>query len=158
MAGLLPFWASSTLLIIPLGWISWTIYRLASNYAVARRVGVPLIVLPINPESPAWMLVSDLTWPYLTRVLSWVPFCWCTRSFVRYAHRGWDVRDRADSFLELGDAFIFVTTGKNWLYVCNAESVTEMLLRKTEFRRPVEIMGEFYGFCALSLSHTHTLG
>ena len=90
------------------------------------------------------MLVSDLLWPYISGVLSWIPLG--SGSFLRYGHRGWDVHDKAKSFLELGDAFILVTTGKNWLYVCNAETITEMLQRKTEFRRPLEIMGELAGF------------
>ena len=108
-------------------------------------MGVPLIVLPVNPESPAWLLVSDLLWPYITRLLDWMPFG--SSSFKRYARRGWDIQDGAKSFLELGDAFILVTTGKNWLYKCNAETITEVLQRKTEFRRPLEIFGEFARSC-----------
>jgi hypothetical protein len=133
----------SSILVLPIAWIAWNVYRLTANYATTRRVGVPLVVLPINPESPAWMLVSELLWPYITAVLSWLPLG--SGSFLRYGHRGWDVQDRAKSFLELGDAFILVTTGKNWLYICNAETITEMLHRKNEFRRPLEIMGEYDG-------------
>ena len=98
----------------------WAGYRLASNYAIARRVGIPLIIVPFNPESPVWMLMSDFVGPYINHMLSWISFG--SGSFTRYAHRGWDVHDRAKSFLELGDVFILITTGKNWLYVCNAET------------------------------------
>lgn len=139
----------SVLLLLPITWVLWTVYSLASNYVVARRVGVPIVVVPINPESPAWMLVSDYLWPYIDRVLSWIPVG--SGSFIRYAHRGWEVHDRAKTFLELGDAFILVTTGKNWLYVCNAETLTELLQRRTEFKRPLEIVGKFITLFFLQL-------
>jgi hypothetical protein len=119
----------------------WLAHRLITNYAIARRVGVSVVVIPVDPESPLWMLTSDYLGPFIDRVLSWIPFG--SGSFTRYAHRGWDVHDRAKSFLELGDAFILITTGKNWLYVCNAETVAEMLQRRKEFERPLEIMGTF---------------
>jgi cytochrome P450 len=41
---------------------------------------------------------------------------------------------------ELGDAFIFVTPGKNWLQICNAETLADMFARKTEFTRPTEML------------------
>jgi len=99
------------------------------------------------------MLVSDYLWPYIDCVLSWIPFG--SESFTRYAHRGWDVHDRAKTFLELGDAFILVTTGKNWLYICNADTLMELLQRKSEFRRPLEIMGKSDGFFRLRLERCH---
>lgn len=99
------------------------------------------------------MLVSDYLWPYIDCVLSWIPFG--SGSFTRYAHRGWDVHDRAKTFLELGDAFILVTTGRNWLYICNADTLMELLQRKSEFRRPLEIMGKSDGFFRLRLERCH---
>ena len=131
----------SALLLLPATYLIWLAHRLITNYAIARRVGVPVVVIPVDPESPLWMLTSDYLSPFTDRLLSWIPFG--SGSFTRYAHRGWDVHDRAKSFLELGDAFILVTTGKNWLYVCNAETVAEMLQRRKEFERPLEIMGTF---------------
>ncbi|CAG8981152.1 hypothetical protein HYALB_00005867 [Hymenoscyphus albidus] len=132
-----PIW--TTFFLLPTTYLVWVIHRLTNNYTVARRVGIPVVVIPVNPESPLWMLLSDYIGPSIDRILSWLPFG--SGYFTRYAHRGWDVHDRAKSFLELGDAFILVTTGKNWLYICNAETLTEILQRRKEFERPLEIMG-----------------
>lgn len=129
----------SALLLAPVTYLVWLAHRLTTNYLIAHRVGIPVVVIPVDPESPAWMLTSDYLGPFIDRVLSWIPFG--SGSFTRYAHRGWDVHDRAKSFLELGDAFILVTAGKNWLYVCNAETVPELLQRRKEFERPLELMG-----------------
>ena len=57
------------------------------------------------------MLTSDYLGLYIDRVLSWIPFG--SGSFTRYAYRGWDVRDRGKTFLELGNTFVLVTAGKN---------------------------------------------
>ena len=129
----------TSVLVLVFSWLTWTAWRITSNYLVARRVGVPVVVVPINPESPLYMMLDDLLGAYIDRLVSWLPFG--SGSYTRYAHRGWDVRDRAKSFVELGDAFILVTSGKNWFYTCNAETLIELLQRKGEFKRPLEIMG-----------------
>ncbi|KAF4618988.1 hypothetical protein G7Y89_g14859 [Cudoniella acicularis] len=137
----LPLW--SALLLLPATYLAWVVHRLTTNYSIAKRVGVPVVVIPVDPESPLWMLTSDYLGPFIDCVLSWIPYG--SGSFTRYAHRGWDVHDKAKSFLELGDAFILVTTGKNWLYICNADTIMELLQRRKEFDRPVEIMGPPFG-------------
>ena len=127
------------LLLFSIPLVVWTAYRLASNHAAARHVGVPVVVVPVNLQSPLWMLTSDYLESYIDRVLSRIPFG--SGSFTRYAHRGWDVRDRAKLFLELGDAFIPITTGNNWLYVCNAEAFAQLLQRRNEFKKAIGYKG-----------------
>ncbi|CAG8953810.1 hypothetical protein HYFRA_00006702 [Hymenoscyphus fraxineus] len=148
-----PIW--TTFFLLPITYLVWIIHRLTNNYTVARRVGIPVVVIPVNPESPLWMLLSDYLGPSIDRILSWLPFG--SGSFTRYAHRGWDVHDRAKSFLELGDAFILVTTGKNWLYICNAETLAEILQRRKEFERPLEIMGRGKRLAKASQSYGSSL-
>lgn len=133
----LPRWLA--VLSLPVLGIVYTVGCLLSNYLAARKVGVPVIVVPVNPESPFWMLISDAFGSYIDYALSWIPIG--SGTFARYAHRGWDVHDKAKTFEELGDTFILVTTGKNWLYVCNADAFTEILQRRADFKRPLEIMG-----------------
>ena len=128
----------SVLALPPISLVLWIAYRLGSNYVVARRVGVPIVIVPINPESPLWMLLTDVLGRYINFVLSWTPY---GKIFSRYAHRGWDTRDKAQTFIELGDAFILVTAGKNWLYLCNGDTFADLLQRRNEFKRPLEIMG-----------------
>jgi hypothetical protein len=137
----LRLWA--TLLLLPVTSLTWLLYRLATNYSAALPIGIPIVVIPVNPESPLWMLTSDTLGPLFYPIFKLLPFQWA-RWFVRYAPRGWDVKDKAKTFLELGDAWVLVTTGNNWLYVCNAESVSEMLVRRKEFERPLEIMGRLF--------------
>lgn len=129
--------ASYLLLVLVLPLISiivWNLYKLAANYAVARKVGVPLIVLPISPENPTWVLISDFCIPMIKRI----PFG--SGTFTRYCHRGWEFYDRNRTHLELGDVFMAVTPRKNVLYVCNAEALAEVIERRNEFQRPLEVL------------------
>jgi hypothetical protein len=122
-------------LIFPLAIILvWNLCKLAANYAVARKVGVPLIVLPISPENPTWVLISDFCIPIVKRI----PFG--SGNFTRYCHRGWEFYDRNRTHLELGDVFMIVTPRKNILYICNAEALAEVIERRNEFQRPLEVL------------------
>lgn len=63
-------------------------------------------------------------------------------NFTRYNWRGWEFADKCSSHLEMGDVFMLVTPGRNWLYVCNAEILMEIFQRRTDFPRPLEIFGK----------------
>ena len=41
----------------------YTVYCLAVNYYKARKIGVPIVILPIDPGNPLWMSVD-------TRIIS----------------------------------------------------------------------------------------
>ena len=42
--------------------------------------------------------------------------------FTRYYWRGWEFADNNKSHPEMGDVFVAVTPGRNWLYICNVEA------------------------------------
>ncbi|PQE22650.1 cytochrome P450 protein [Rutstroemia sp. NJR-2017a BVV2] len=119
--------------LIPL--LAWPIYVLCClglNYRKARKIGLPLVVLPIDCGNPLWMSVDTTILPFFRRL----PFRY--NNFIRFSYRGWEIHDRYRAHQEFGDAFIFVTPGKNWVQVCNVETLTDIFARKTEFIRPVE--------------------
>jgi hypothetical protein len=51
------------------------------------------------------------------------------------------------------DIFMLVTPSRNWLYVCNAEVLVELLQRKSNFPRPLELFG--MPFSAFSFNYLH---
>ena len=122
-------------LFLPAAWILYGWYCLLLNYLVARKIGVPLVILPISHENPLWMIV-DKTFIPLFKSL---PFG--SGTFTRYNWRGWEFEDKNKSHLELGDVFIAVTPGKNWLYLCNAEALLDVFHRRADFSRPLELLG-----------------
>lgn len=62
-------------------------------------------------------------------------------NFTRYQRLGWEFEDRSKTHEELGDAYMAVTPGKNWLYICDHEAISDLLHCRNEFKRPLEILG-----------------
>lgn len=117
---------------------AWVVYSwmiLFHNYTIARKVGVPLRVLPISHGNPFWMIVDK-------RIVSLVKrIPWSCGNFTRYNWRGWEVDDRYESHLEMGDVYMQVTPGKNWLYICNPDTLMDIFRRRSDFSRPLELYG-----------------
>lgn len=118
------------------GLLAWMLYCnlcLLRNYLVARKIGVPLRVIPIDHVNPLWMLVDK-------KILSLVKkLPWSNNSFTRYNFRTWEMNDRCDSHHEMGDAFIIVTPRRNWLYIANPDVIMDMFRRRSEFSQCIEL-------------------
>lgn len=125
-----------TLLMSLVGWVLYCAYCLALNYQSARKVGVQLVVIPISPENILWIIIGK----YLIPLFERLPFG--NGTFTRFNRHGWQTRDNGKAHLDLGDAFITVTPGKNWLYVCNAEALTDIFRRGSDFPRTLESVGK----------------
>jgi hypothetical protein len=124
------------LFLLPvIAWIFYTASCLARNYYQARKIGIPLIILPIDSGNPVWMSVDTIILPFFKRI----PFG--SGNFTRFNWRGWEIQDRFRAHLELGDAFVLVTPGRNWLQLCNAEALADVFQRRDDFVRPIEMLG-----------------
>ncbi|KAI0017068.1 cytochrome P450 [Xylariomycetidae sp. FL0641] len=130
-------------ILCTLGWClctlaaAWTLYSwlcLFRNYLSARKVGVPLRILPISHGNPFWMIVDRKV---ISRLRN-IPFIGDS-SFVRYNWRGWEIEDKCRSHLEMGSAYMHVTPGRNWLYLCEPDSLLEVFRRRNDFPRPLEL-------------------
>ncbi|KAI0179283.1 cytochrome P450 [Hypoxylon sp. FL1284] len=119
---------SSTAVYVGYSWVC-----LLRNYNEARKVGVPVRVIPISPGNTLWTFVDK----QVVSLFKKLPLG--NGTFTRYNWRGWEIEDRYRSHLEMGDVFIQVTPGRNWLYVCNPESLLEIFRRRGDFRRPLDI-------------------
>ncbi|KAI1760082.1 hypothetical protein GGR53DRAFT_104607 [Hypoxylon sp. FL1150] len=118
--------------------VAWTIYSwscLLRNYITARRVGVPIRVIPISHGNPFWMIVDRS----IVSIFKRLPFG--NGNFTRYNWRGWEVEDKCQSHLEMGDVYMLVTPVRNWLYLCNPDSLMEIFRRRSDFPRPLELYG-----------------
>ncbi|KAL6719196.1 hypothetical protein ACLMJK_003433 [Lecanora helva] len=114
-------------------YLLYTSYCLGINYRAAKRIGVPIVIVPVSPENPIWMLTGN-------RIASFVEFLFGESHFTRFSIRGWVYYDKNRAALELGDHFVFVTPGKIWFYVCNPDTLNEVIHRFHDFPRPTEIL------------------
>jgi hypothetical protein len=125
-----------TTLILPFAFVLSTLWSLLQNYLRARQIGLPIVIVPISPENPVWMLLGR----YFVPILKYIPFG--NGHFARFCHIGWEFDEKERAHLEMGDAFTFATPGKNWIYLANADTAHEILRRERQgvFARPVEMM------------------
>lgn len=129
-----------TILLLPLSLVLYNAYCLLLNYRIARKIGIPVIVLPASPDNPLWMLTSRY-------VLSIVKFVFGDCDVTRYGRLGWEYYTKSKLHLERGDALVLVTPGHNWVYICNAEALNEIFQRRNGFPRPPEMLGKI-SFCS----------
>ncbi|KAI4119507.1 MAG: hypothetical protein LQ345_000609 [Seirophora villosa] len=132
--------AYSPFLLVPLtaslGTVLLILYRLLVNYNAARGTGLPIIVLPVDCGNPLWLILDR-------KIAQWVrrsPVG--SGTFTRFNWRGWEIWDRYHAHQELGDAILFVTPGKNYLQLCDAEAVSDIFQRRADFLRPPESTGK----------------
>lgn len=116
-------------------YITYSTYCLAVNFQTARKMGIPLVIIPVSPENPIWMLLGN-------RITSICEHIFGESHFTRFSIRGWVYYDKNRAALELGDHFAFVTPDKVWFYVCNAATLTEVIRRRNDFPRPLELLGK----------------
>ncbi|VUC38057.1 unnamed protein product [Clonostachys rosea] len=116
-------------------WISYCLLSLVSNYKKARTMGLPIRIIPISHTNPFWTLVDR----HVLAIIKQLPFGLGDNNFTRYNFRGWELDDGCRSHDEMGDAFVMVTPGRNWLYIANPEALTEVFRRRADFHRCVEL-------------------
>lgn len=123
------------LLLPPIAWVLYNAYCLFSNYVKASKLGVPIVACAVSPGNPLWIAFQTA----LGSILCYLPFD--AISLTRYCRLGWEFHDRYRTHLRLGDAFMLVTPARNWLYLANAQTVSDIFSRSRDFKRPVWMLG-----------------
>lgn len=118
--------------------------RLVSNYVAARRLGIPIIVLPVSFENPIWGLLM----PYFAWVQD-LPF----GKWYRYADIGWPTRDGNKTIAELGETFVLVSPARNQIMTAYPPAV-DRIYRDKNFVVPSPFKDFFQTF-GLHLSSTN---
>ncbi|KAI8952860.1 hypothetical protein F4801DRAFT_539595 [Xylaria longipes] len=119
-------------LFLPLAIALQSGYSLFRNYLVARRIGIRYHVIPISNLNRFWMLVDR-------KVLYYVKKYFGESAFTRYNWMEWELPDRYSSHYELGDVFMLVTLGRNWLYLGHPDIVMDVVRKRDDFPRCVEL-------------------
>lgn len=112
-------------------------FCLGRNYLAARKIGVPIRIIPIDHVNPLWLVVDRHVLSALRQLPGWLG----NNSFTRYNYRGWEVPDRYFSHHELGNAYILVSSRNIWLYVSDPDAVTDIARRSKEFDRETSVTG-----------------
>ena len=116
---------------------SWTAISLFRNYQKARQIGLPLIISPVNPLNPVWILAFRFS-PIISLLKS-LPGG--IGKFARCVYIGWQFEDKYALHEELGNAFVLVTPGVNELILADPDAVNAVLARRKEYIKPAILYG-----------------
>ncbi|KAK2611481.1 hypothetical protein N8I77_004817 [Diaporthe amygdali] len=81
-----------------------------------------------------WMLVDKKVLDLVKKL----PGMLGDNSFTRYNFRTWEMHDRCRSHHEMGDIFLTVTPGSNWLYIASPDALMDMFRRRSDFPQCIE--------------------
>ena len=129
---LLTVWAG---LAFGTAWSVYSWYCLYCNYLEARRLGVPIRVIPIDHLNKLWLLVDKPIISLVRRLPGWLG----NNNFTRFNYRGWHEDDGLRAHNEMGEAFVLVTPSRNWFYLADPEALMDLYRRGKDFPRWVEI-------------------
>jgi hypothetical protein len=80
-----------------------TIATIGRYYRAARKTGLPIVVSPVTPRNPVWLLTQK----YLAPIICQAPFG--IGSWARFTKRGWLWKDHEKMHQELGKVWVQVS-------------------------------------------------
>ncbi|KAL4907685.1 hypothetical protein BDW74DRAFT_189130 [Aspergillus multicolor] len=116
----------------------WTVYNLVCltiNARRAQKIGIPYHIIPFSPINPLWGLLE----PGVFFILDRLPFQ--LSPFNHYGRRSWQIADKAESHRRMGEAFAIATPREVFVFVCDADAISDVLARRLDFVRPTGLYG-----------------
>lgn len=116
----------------------YRVFRLITNYISARRIGLPIIVVPATWQDTVWVLLAPLF-----RFLYHVPgFSW-----YKYSYLGCNMHTRHDTHAQLGtQAYIIVSPGRTEIVVADGPAVAELGGKYKKWDKPLDLYSLFAVF------------
>jgi cytochrome P450 len=125
------------LVVLPVYYLA-CIYR---NYLVARKLGIPIVIVPVDNINPLSYLFSGTFHRLLTRL--------GFPNVLRHGHLAWAFREKARPFVEWDcGAFVQVTPAANWISLVDPVGAQQMYQaeRRGDIARPydaIKMLGVF---------------
>ena len=117
--------------------LAWTLISVIYNYNAARKVGFPIVISPVSPLNPLWILTSRA----FPRILSLRHLPFGLGKWARCTYIGWTFQDKHALHDELGPIFVVVTPSGNEVTVADHQAAHTILSRRKEFIKPAVMYG-----------------
>lgn len=115
--------------------VGYRAFRIATNYFAARKLGLPIIIVPATWQDTVWVLAAPLF-----RFLYNAPFC----SWYKYSYLGCNMHIRYDPHAELGSqAYVVVSPGRNEIVVADGAAVAELGGKYKKWDKPLDLYSLF---------------
>ncbi|TVY16613.1 Cytochrome P450 [Lachnellula arida] len=123
------------LAITALGYCFWGLVCLESNVRKARNLKVPIVRIPIDPNSIIWVIIQPWVW----KLLEFLPISWSAfPNFIRFSHRNWHFLEKSNPTQQFGPVWALVSPGGVHLHFSDPDAIQEILSRWRDFVRPIE--------------------
>ncbi|MCJ1355077.1 MAG: hypothetical protein MMC33_005068 [Icmadophila ericetorum] len=126
------FSAAGVLGSVAIGFTAWSCVTLLSNYVIARKIGLPIVLSPISKMNVPWVVAC--TYTRIQHHLQRLPFG--LGKWARYSYLGWVFDEKYTLYQELGPAFVVVNPTENDLCVAGAEATHDIQKRWKDFIKP----------------------
>jgi hypothetical protein len=123
-----------TIFVLAAAYLTWSLICLHINYTRAKRIGIPLVRLPIDPLNVFFQVFESHVWALLDRL----PLKAFLPRWTKYARRGWFFEDKAETSLRLGKIWGLVTPVGIYVQLNDPEAINDVLSRRIDFQRPTE--------------------
>lgn len=109
---------------------------LASNYAAARKTGLPLVISPISKLNPIWLVLQRRLVPLMRRHLPAALTSW-----TRHNVLSWFFDDKYLLFSELGSRSWLHVTPRELEFHCADPAVNAQVFgRRADFDKPTDVL------------------
>ena len=138
------FWAPLSIIIV---YNLYRAYNLFCNYLIARKLGVPIIIIPVGWQDDWWLLSCE-SFRWITRLPSFLSY-WYT-----FSHVAWAQEERWKPHRKYGDVFVICSPVANELMVNDPEATVEISAQWKAWLKaePVYSVFNVYGPCVMSVN------
>ncbi|KAI0598178.1 hypothetical protein F4775DRAFT_556888 [Biscogniauxia sp. FL1348] len=106
-------------------WVFYSGLYLYLNYLEAKKISVPIRIIPVDHLNKAWLLADRQS----TSLFRHLPGVLGKNNFTRFNYRGWHEHDGLRAHKEMGEAFVLVTPSHNWLHLADPDSLISVYHR-----------------------------
>ena len=130
----------SIIVLFSLSWLTWKGVCLFRNYKLALSIGLPIRVVPVNPLSTCWILLSRRFFPATVPLLRSLP--WGIGAWAEYCNIGWTFHAGYEVHQKYGDAFLVVSYKMVELYLADAAAADAVVSRRIDFPKPTTMYSQ----------------
>lgn len=116
-----------------IAWSSWSLFGLYHNYQIAKTIGIPVVVVPVNSLNVPWLIFNQLLriHPTLSKFRDRV-----IRKGLPFSYIGWQFEQGHGIHARLGPAFVLVSPSLIEVVIGEAAAAHNLLSRRKDFIKP----------------------
>ncbi|TVY38744.1 11-oxo-beta-amyrin 30-oxidase [Lachnellula occidentalis] len=122
--------ALTVIATVTIALLAWPVVNTFRHYRKAQRIGLPIVITPVVPLNPFWLVLIPLLGPLTSSLPGYLG------EFLNYGSFTWYFQTKMRVLEKLGPAFVIVSPGGMQIQLCDGHAVEEILYRSNDFPKP----------------------